>query len=48
MYLKTSSDADSNEIEPFRLMVYLGYKTMTVLLFKPDFEFTFAFLNGLQ
>ena len=30
------------------MFVYLGYKTMIVLLFKPDFDFTHQFLHSIN
>ena len=48
VYLKTSSDEKDTELTPYRMFVYLGYKTMTVLLFKADFDFTHAFLLSLN
>jgi len=30
------------------MFVFLGFKTMTVLLFKVDFDFTHAFLTSLN
>jgi len=46
--MKTSSDEDDNELQSFRMFVYLGYKTMLVLLLKPDVEFTHQFLNSIN
>ena len=41
VYINTSTDTSEKNIEPFRIFVFLGHKTMTVLFFKPDFEFNY-------
>ena len=48
VHLKTSADENDSEVEPYRMFVYLGYKTMIVLLFKPEFDFTHQFLNTIN
>jgi len=48
VYLKKTTDENDSELVPYRMFVYLGYKTMTVLFFKPDFDFTHAFLTSLN
>jgi hypothetical protein len=47
VYINTSTDASEKNVEPFRIFVFLGHKTMTVLFFKPDFEFTYKFIQNL-
>lgn len=39
-------DADGKLVK-YKLFVYLGFKTMLVSLFKPDFEFTFRFVKQI-
>ena len=48
VYLRTSESESDTELRPFRMFVFLGYKTMTVLIFKVDFEFTQSFLMSLN
>ena len=47
VYINTSTDTSEKSIEPFRIFVFLGHKTMTVLFIKPDFEFTYSFIQNL-
>jgi hypothetical protein len=35
------------KLEKFKMFVYLGFKTMLVALFKPDYVFTYAFVKKL-
>ena len=44
----TADESDDGELVPYRMFVYLGFKTMTILFFKPDFDFTHAFLTNLN
>ena len=48
IYLKETNDENDTELKPYRMFVYMGFKTMTVLLFKPDFDFTHAFLTSIN
>lgn len=48
VYLKKTTDESDTELVPYRMFVYLGFKTMTVLFFKPEFDFTHAFLTSLN
>ena len=38
VYLKKTTDENDSELVPYRMFVYLGYKTMIVLLLKPDVD----------
>ena len=44
----TDADSQSEDIRPFRLMVFLGLKTTIVLFLKPDFAMTHPFLLSLH
>ena len=48
VYLKDTSDANDDTLVPYRMFVYLGFKTMCVLLFKPDIDFTHRLLTSLN
>jgi len=53
VYMRTSQGAtdskhDAEDLRPFRMMVYLGLKTTTVMFFKPDYEFNHTFLLNLN
>ena len=48
VYLRSTTDENDEELVPYRMFVYLGYKTMTVLFFKPDIDFTHTFLTNLN
>lgn len=45
VYMK---DAKTGEMKPYRLMVYIGHKTMLALLMEVDFEFDYDFLSRLD
>lgn len=39
---------EDGKLKPYRLLVYLGHKTMISLLFEVDFEFDYDFLFKLD
>jgi hypothetical protein len=53
VYMKTSQGAtdsktNTDDIRPFRMMVFLGLKTTIIMFFKPDVELTQPFLLKLN
>ena len=42
------NDEKTGEIKAYRLMVYIGHKTMVAMLFDVDFVFTYSFLDRLD
>ena len=41
-------DSKTGEMKAYKLMVYIGHKTMLALLFNADFEFDYEFLCKLD
>ena len=41
-------DKKTGEIKSYKLIVYVGHKTMLALLFNADFEFNYDFLTKLD
>ena len=41
-------DSATGEMKAYKLIVYIGHKTMLALLFKADFEFNYEFLSRLD
>jgi hypothetical protein len=37
-------DSQTGEMKAYKLIVYIGHKTMLALLFNADFEFNYEFL----
>jgi hypothetical protein len=53
VYMRTSqgaSDSKTNtdDVRPFRMMVFLGLKSTITMFFKPDYVFTHSFLLNLN
>jgi hypothetical protein len=36
------------KLEKLKIFVYLGFKTVLVTLFKPDYQFTYSFIRRIQ